>query len=50
MSAGRRPWIADRNVALWTGVIATLVGALCLYDAHERRGRERPFALRFLPV
>jgi len=45
----RRPWVADRRTALWGGVALTVAGALLLWDAHERRGVERPFALRFLP-
>jgi hypothetical protein len=45
----RKPWVANRSVALWGGVGAYLLGSVLLYDAYERRGRERPFLLRFLP-
>jgi len=45
----RRPWVSGRPVALWGGVALTVAGALLLWDAHERRGVERPFWLRFLP-
>jgi hypothetical protein len=46
---GHKPWVRDRKVALWGGVIAYTVGTLLVYDAYEGRGRVRPFATRFLP-
>ena len=39
----------DRQTALMLGVGFYLLGTLFLYDAHEARGKGRPFALRFLP-
>lgn len=47
--ARQRPWVPDRRVALWGGVAGILFGSLLLYDAYERRGRGRPFTLKFLP-
>lgn len=44
-----KPLVANRNVALLGGVVLTVAGALLLHDAFERRGKSRPFALRFLP-
>lgn len=44
-----RPLIGDRNVALTVGVALVIAGAFLLTDAYERRGRTRPFAMRFLP-
>lgn len=49
-STGRRPWIRDHPTAVTVGVVLTVAGTLCLYDAYERRGRDKPFWLRFLPV
>lgn len=45
----RKPYIANRNVALWGGLAAVVVGSLMLHDAYENRGRRRPFAAKFLP-
>lgn len=45
-----RPVIANRDLALWGGVVMLVVGSWLLYDAYEGRGRTRPFVTRFLPV
>ena len=44
-----RPVIPDRRTAQLAGVLLICAGAYCLYDAYEARGRQRPFAARFLP-
>lgn len=44
-----RPVIPDRRTAQLAGVALIVLGAYCLYDAYDARGRQRPFALRFLP-
>lgn len=31
------------------GATLLITGAYLLYEAYEKRGRRRPFALRFLP-
>lgn len=43
------PVIPDRRTAQLAGVTFVVVGALCLYDAYENRGRSRPFWTRLLP-
>ena len=45
----RRPYVKDRRVAQWGGVLAIFVGSALLYDAYENRGRHRPFATKLLP-
>lgn len=45
----RRPYIKDRQVALWIGYLGITIGALALYDAYENRGKTRPFATKLLP-
>lgn len=45
----RKAVIRDRKTALWLGYGGIVLGALCLYDAYENRGRSRPFASKFLP-
>lgn len=50
MASRRRPFVANRNLALWGGIIGLTVGSLLLYDAYEGRGRQRPFLTRFLPA
>jgi hypothetical protein len=45
----RTPVIKDRQVALYAGIAALCLGSWLLYDAYEARGRQRPFAARFLP-
>lgn len=44
-----RPMIGDRHVALAAGVALVVAGAFLITDAYERRGRTRPFLMRFLP-
>lgn len=46
----RRPWVADRRLAKWGGYACIVVGSMLLWDAYENRGRQRPFASKFLPV
>lgn len=43
-----RPVVRDRDLALWGGWGALLLGAFLLRDAYERRGRKRPFASKVL--
>lgn len=50
MTGNRRPWVRDRRLALWGGVLLLSLGSALLYDAYEGRGRQRPFVTRFLPV
>jgi len=38
----------DRDLALWGGLAATLLGALLLRDAFERRGVKRPWVAKVL--
>lgn len=45
----RKPWIRDRRLAQYGGYTLVTLGALCLYDAFENRGRRRPFATKLLP-
>jgi len=45
----RRVWVRDRTTALWLGYGMVTAGALLLWDAYEHRGRQRPFAAKFLP-
>lgn len=45
----RKPIVKDRHTAVVLGVGFYLLGTLFLWDAHEHRGKDRPFALRFLP-
>lgn len=45
----RQPIVKDPQAALWLGVGFYLLGTLFLWDAHEGRGKERPFILRWLP-
>jgi hypothetical protein len=47
--AARKPWIRNQKTAVLVGVTLTIAGSLAIWDAHERRGRQRPFALKFLP-
>lgn len=43
------PVIADRRTAQLAGVLFITLGAFCLHDAYEARGRSRSFLMRFLP-
>jgi hypothetical protein len=45
----KRPVVRDRKTALWGGVAAIVVGSLLLHDAYERRGKSRPWAIKWLP-
>jgi hypothetical protein len=45
----RRPYIRDRQLALLAGYGGIILGALCLWDAYENRGRQRPFLTKMLP-
>lgn len=44
-----KPFIPDRRTAQVAGVLCVCAGAWLLYDAYERRGRGRPFAMKLLP-
>lgn len=44
-----RPVVKDRQTALLGGIALLVLGSALLYDAYENRGRNRPFALKFLP-
>lgn len=48
--ARRRPMIRSRRTALLIGYGGILLGSVALYDAYEGRGKDRPFATRFLPT
>lgn len=48
--ARRRPMIRNRRAALVIGYGGIVLGSVALYDAYERRGKDRPFATRFLPA
>lgn len=41
--------IADRQKEIFAGVALVVAGSWLLYDAYERRGKQRPFATRLLP-
>jgi hypothetical protein len=41
--------IPDRRTAQLAGVLFIVLGAACLHDAYEARGRSRPFVTKFLP-
>jgi hypothetical protein len=45
----RPPLVHDRQLAIYGGIAAYLIGTVLLWDAYERRGKDKPFALRFLP-
>jgi hypothetical protein len=49
VSQRRGPVIPDRRAALLLGYGGILVGAWALWDAYEGRGKQRPFAAKFLP-
>lgn len=42
--------IRNRRTALLLGYGGILLGSLALYDAYEHRGKDRPFAVKFLPT
>lgn len=39
----------DRRHSIALGIVALVGGSYLLYDAYERRGRHRPWALRVVP-
>lgn len=41
--------VMSRNTALTLGYGGILLGAWCLWEAYEKRGRQRPFLVKFLP-
>lgn len=41
-----RPFIRDRQLALYAGIAMTLGGAFLLRDAWERRGKPRPAVMK----
>lgn len=50
MSPARRtgPYF-DRRHALYGGIAAAVVASFLLHDAYERRGKDRPWLLKWLP-
>ncbi len=40
--------IRDYHTAVFVGLALTALGGWILYDAHEGRGRNRPFLLKWL--
>jgi hypothetical protein len=46
---GRTPVVPDHRVAIGLGFAAAVFAGYMFYDAHEGRGRERPWWLRFVP-
>lgn len=46
----KRALIRNRNTALLVGYLGLFIGAVAMWDAYENRGRQRPFASKFLPV
>jgi hypothetical protein len=50
MSRRKKPWIANRRLALALGYGGLLIGAIAMWDAYERRNRQRPFLSKVLPV
>jgi hypothetical protein len=38
--------IPDQRTELYAGLALTVAGAYLLYEAHEGRGKKRPFLLR----
>lgn len=46
---GKGAPLLSQNAALVLGYGGILLGALCLWDAYERRGKSRPFLTKFLP-
>lgn len=49
MSTRRRPRIRSRRLAMVLGYGGILVGSWALWEAYEGRGKNRPFAAKFLP-
>lgn len=45
----KRPVVANRKTALYTGVAFYVAGSLLLWDAYEGRGKGRPFWTKLLP-
>lgn len=41
--------VRDRRLAQWGGVVALVAGSWLLWQAYEARGRQRPYALKWLP-
>ena len=42
----RQHVIADSQTDRWVGLGLVVLGAYVLYDAHEGRGKDRPFWMR----
>lgn len=45
----RRPLVPDHRVAFALAIAGAAFSALMFYDAHEGRGRERPWWVRLVP-
>lgn len=41
--------VRDRQLAQYGGIAALVVGSWLLWQAYEARGRQRPYALKWLP-
>lgn len=44
-----KPWVKNRDVALYGGIASAVLAAALLHDAFENRGKSRPFLAKFLP-
>lgn len=45
----RRPIVRDRDLALYAGLAAYVLGSVLLWDAFEGRGKAKPFWTKLLP-
>jgi len=45
----RTPLVPDARVAVVLGCAAALFAGFMFYDAHEGRGKDRPWWVRFIP-
>ena len=47
MSVGRPKF--DPTTATWLGVACYVLGSYLLFDAYDKRGRNKPWAFKLLP-
>lgn len=46
----RKAWaFTDARHSVAAGVVLTAIGSYLLYEGYDRRGRTRPWLMRFLP-
>jgi hypothetical protein len=45
----RKLIVQDPTAGKWLGIAVTVAGAVLLWDAYEKRGRKRPFLLKWIP-